>query len=76
MNNYKAKYQDDMEYFSMQLNALSLALETVSIAFQHQKIDDSVIGCLDTLCHSVNDIKSEMDKKILAIIETTPNEVN
>ena len=58
------KYQEDLEYFSLQLKSLSQAIDTISIAFQHQCIEEDVIGSLETLRHSVNGIKVEIDKKI------------
>lgn len=62
------KYLEDLEYFSLQLKSLYQAIDTVSISFQHQHIEEDVVGCLETLGHSVNDIKSEMDKKIAEML--------
>ena len=57
-----------MEYFSLQLKSLYSAVDTINCAFQQQLLGDHIVGSLETLCHSINDIRSEMNQKINEII--------
>lgn len=62
------KYLEDLEYFSLKLKSLYQTIDTISSGFQQQLILEDVVGCLEILGHSVNDIKSEMDKKIMEVM--------
>ena len=62
------KHLEDLEYFSLELNALKNTLDMISAAFEHQKIGQDVVSCMDTLNHSVNDIRHEMQDKIQTLL--------
>lgn len=62
------KHLEDLEYFSLELNALKDTLDMISAAFEQQKIGQDVVSCMDTLSHSVNDIRHEMQDKIQTLL--------
>ncbi len=62
------KHLEDLEYFSLKLNALKDTLDMISAAFEQQQIGQDVVSCIDTLSHSVNDIRHEMQDKIQALL--------
>ena len=66
LQNYK--HIEDLEYFSLQLIALKDTLDMISAAFEQQKIGQDVVSCIDTLSHSINDIKHEMQDKIQTLL--------
>ena len=70
--NNSAKYfnfQEKLENISLQLSNLYSAVDTMSIAFQQQKMDADVIGCLETICLAVKAIKQSMDEQIEKLSE-------
>ena len=64
----KQKHLEDLEYFSLELNALKDTLDMISAAFEQQKIGNDVVSCIDTISHSINDIKHEMQDKIQTLL--------
>ena len=64
----KQKHLEDLEYFSLELNALKNTLDMISAAFEQQKIGQDVVSCMDTLSHSVNDIRHEIQDKIQTLL--------
>ena len=58
------KYQEDLENISLQLENLHSAVDTMSIAFQQQKIESDVIGCFEATCYAITGIKQSIDKRI------------
>ena len=62
------KHLEDLKYFSLQLIALKDTLDMISAAFQQQKIGQDIVACIDTLSHSVNDIRHEMQGKIQILL--------
>ena len=70
--NNSAKYfnfQEKLENISLQLANLYSAVDTMSIAFQQQKMDADVVGCLETICLAVKAIKQSMDEQIEKLSE-------
>lgn len=57
-------YQENLENISLQLVNLYSAVDTMSIAFQQQKMDADVIGCLETICLAITGIKQSIDERI------------
>lgn len=64
----KNKYLEDMEYFSLQLSALGETFDVISAAFQQQHLGSEAVSCMDTLRHSINDIRNEMNTRIQALL--------
>ena len=58
------KYQEDLENISLQLSNLNSAVDTMSIAFQQQKMEADVIGCFEATCYAITGIKQSIDKRI------------
>lgn len=64
----KNKYLEDMKYFSLQLSALGETFDVISAAFQQQHLGLETVSCMDTLRHSINDIRNEMNTIIQALL--------
>ena len=63
------RYQEDLETISLQLENLHSAVDTMSIAFQQQKIENDVIGCFEATCYAITGMKQSVDKRIKRLIE-------
>ena len=63
------RYQEDLEHISLQLDNLYSAVDTMSIAFQQQKMESDVIGCMESICYAITGIKQSVDKRIEKLIE-------
>ena len=63
------RYQEDLERISLQLKNLHSAVDTMCLAFQQQKIENDVIGCMESICYAITGIKQFVDKRIEKLIE-------
>lgn len=67
MNNLEiqlANYQEELEMLSLRLKHLYNMVDTISIAFQHQHMEENVISCLESIGYSISGIKTDVDISI------------
>lgn len=68
------KWQECLEELAVRLEAVHDMVDVVSMEFQHENIGQEVISCLTCIRYSINDIKSDVDKKIGQLIESNGHE--
>ena len=62
------KHVDNLEYISLQLKAFSHTFDTVQSQFEIQQVEEEVIASYTTLKHSIDNIRTEVDRMISDMI--------
>jgi len=68
-NKYSAIHLEELENIAHELDALSTTIFIFENAFHQMHLDEFSISAMNSLQHTVNDIKSEIDQKILELLE-------
>ena len=68
------KWQECLEELAVRLEALHDMIDVISMEFQREYIGQQVVSCIDCIGVCVHDIKSDVDKKIVQIIESNGHE--
>ena len=68
-NKYSAIHLEELENISHELEALSTTIFIFENAFHQMHLDSFSISAMNSLQHTVNDIKSDIDQKIQGLLE-------
>lgn len=63
------KWQEYLEELVLRLKAVHDMVDVVSMEFQHEYTGQQVISCLSCIGFCINDIKSDIDKKVVQLAE-------
>lgn len=68
-NEYHTTHLEDLENIAHDLDALYNTIFIFENAFHQMHLDEFSISAMNSLQHTVNDIKSDIDKKIQRLLE-------
>ena len=68
------KWQEYLEELVLRLNSVHDMVDVVSMEFQHEYTGQQVISCLSCIGFCINDIKCDVDKKVVQLIESNGHE--
>ena len=69
IGNVYFKWQEYLENVSLRLEAVHDMVDVVNLEFQHESIGREVVNCLTCIGFCINDIKSDIDKKVVQLAE-------
>ena len=74
MDNVYFKWQEYLEELTLRLESLHDMVEIVTFEFEHEKMEKPVMSCLNCIGYCINDIKSDIDKKVVQLAEYNKHE--
>lgn len=76
IGNVYFKWQECLEELAVRLEAVHDMVDVVSMEFQHENIGQEVVSCLTCIGYCINDIKSDVDKKVGQLAEYNKHETD
>lgn len=70
------KCQEYLEELALKLDSLHEMVEIINFEFQHENIGQEVVSCLTCIGFCINDIKSDIDKKVGQLAEYNKHETD
>ena len=74
INNFYFNVQEYLEELTIKLDSLHDMVDIVNFEFQREKMEQPVISCLNCIGYCINDIKSDIDKKVVQLAEYNKHE--
>lgn len=69
INSVYFNWQEYLEELAIKLDSLHDMVDIVNFEFQREKMEQPVISCLNCIGYCINDIKSDIDKKVVQFAE-------
>ena len=74
INSVYFNWQEYLEELAIKLDSLHDMVDIVNFEFQREKMEQPVISCLNCIGYCINDIKSDINKKVVQLAEYNKHE--